>query len=84
MGFAPFVSPLPAHAKVRQKISILGNNLTGSTAVCFNGTPAESFTVNSTGSAITTTVPHGATTGLIQVTLANGTILSSNVTFQVN
>jgi len=83
MGLAPFVSPLPAHGKVGKRISILGTNLTGSTAVSFNGTLAGSFTVNSTGSAITTTVPAGATTGPIQVTLGDGNTLSSNVPFQV-
>ena len=50
---------------------IPGNNLTGATAVSFNGSPAASFTVNATGSAITATVPDGATTGPIQVTQAN-------------
>jgi len=83
LGLAPFVSPLPAYGKKGRQISILGTNLTGATAVSFNGTPAEPFTVNATGSAITTRVPNDATTGPIQVTLANGTVLSSNVPFQV-
>jgi len=83
LGLAPFVSPLPAYGKKGRQISILGTNLTGATAVSFNGTPAEPFTVNATGSAITTRVPNNATTGPIQVTLANGTVLSSNVPFQV-
>jgi hypothetical protein len=80
---APFVSPLPAYGKAGGRISILGTDLTGATAVSFNGTPAGRFAVNSTGSAIATGVPEGATTGPIQVTLANGTVLSSNVPFQV-
>jgi uncharacterized repeat protein (TIGR03803 family) len=84
LGLAPFVSPLPAYGKAGSRISILGTNLTGATAVSFNGTPAERFAVNSAGSAIATGVPKGATTGPIQVTLANGTVLSSNVAFQVN
>ncbi len=83
LGLAPFVSPLPAYGKKGRQISILGTNLTGATAVSFNGAPAEPFTVNSTGSAITTRVPNDATTGPIQVTLANGTVLSSNMQFQV-
>ena len=48
----------------------------------FKGTPS-SFTVNSTGTAITATVPAGATTGSIQVTLADGSALTRNVPFQV-
>jgi len=68
---------------VRQKVTVLGMNLTEATAVTFNGTPAASFKVNSTGSAIRTTVPSGATTGPIQVTLSDGTTLTSNVLFQV-
>jgi uncharacterized repeat protein (TIGR03803 family) len=84
LGLAPFVSPLPAYGKAGGRISILGTNLTGATAVSFNGTPAARFAVNSTGSAITTGIPKGATTGPIQVTLADGTVLSSNVPFQVN
>ena len=83
MGLPPFVSPLPAYGQPRRQISILGTNLTGATAVTFNGTPAGAFEVNQTGSAITTRVPDGATTGLIEVTLADGTILSSNIPFQV-
>jgi len=83
LGLAPFVTPLPAFGSSGQQVSILGNNLTGATAVSFNGTPAASFTVNSTGSAITATVPGGATSGSIQVTLANDTMLTSNVQFQV-
>ncbi len=83
LGLAPFVSPLHAYGKAGGRISILGTDLTGATAVSFNGTPAGRFAVNSTGSAIATGVPEGATTGPIQVTLANGTVLSSNVPFQV-
>jgi uncharacterized repeat protein (TIGR03803 family) len=83
LGLAPFVSPLPAYGKAGGRISILGTDLAGATAVSFNGTPAGRFAVNSTGSAISTGVPKGATTGPIQVTLANGTVLSSNVPFQV-
>jgi len=61
-------------------VGILGNNLTGATAVTFNGTPA-TFTVRS-ASLIVTNVPAGATTGTVRVTLPSGT-LSSNVPFSV-
>ncbi len=80
VSLGAFVAPLPAAGKVGQAISILGNNLTGATAVRFDGTAA-SFTVVS-GSLITTTVPAGAATGTIDVTLPRGT-LKSNVPFRV-
>jgi len=82
LGLAPFVTPVPAFGNAGQQVSILGYNLTGATAVSFNGSPAASFTVNATGSAITATVPDGATTGPIQVTLGDGTTLTSNVPFK--
>lgn len=80
MGFSPFVQPNPAGGKTGRTIGILGNNLTGTTAVSFNGTPA-SFTVVS-DTFIKATVPSGATTGPIQVTTPSGS-LSSIVNFQV-
>jgi len=80
MGFPPFVTPRPSSGAVGQKITILGTNLTGTTAVSFNGTRA-TFTAN--GSAIITTVPAGATSGTITVTTPSGT-LSSNVAFRVS
>jgi hypothetical protein len=52
-------------------VTITGVNLTGATAVAFNGTPAASFSVvNDTH--ITAKVPAGATTGPIAVTLPGG------------
>jgi uncharacterized repeat protein (TIGR03803 family) len=83
MGLGPFVSLLPAYGSAGGSITILGNNLTGATSVSFNGTPAAPFTVNSTGTAITATVPVVATTGPIQVTLADGSVLTSSLPFQV-
>ena len=59
---------------------ILGTNLSGATAVNFNGTSALfSVVSNSELSAI---VPDGATTGKVMVVTPKG-ILTSNVTFQV-
>jgi uncharacterized protein (TIGR03437 family) len=55
-------------------------DLTGATSVTFNGTVAK-FTVVSK-SEIKTTVPTGATTGLVEVTTPKGT-LKSNVVFRV-
>jgi uncharacterized protein (TIGR03437 family) len=65
---------------VDEAVKILGSDLTGATSVTFNGTAA-AFTVVSSAQ-ITTTVPTGATTGMIQVVIPSGT-LSSNVSFQV-
>jgi len=79
MGLAPFVIPQPKLGPVGKKITILGTNLTGVSAVSFNGTPA-TFTAGT--SAILATVPAGATTGTITVTTSSGTLLS-NVVFTV-
>jgi hypothetical protein len=59
---------------------ILGNNLTGSTAVSFNGTSA-AFTVIS-DTELSTRVPSGASSGFVTVTTASGT-LTSNKPFRV-
>jgi uncharacterized repeat protein (TIGR03803 family) len=80
VGLGPFVETLPTSGKVGTKVIILGNNLTGTTNVTFNGTEA-TFTVVS-ATEIKTTVPTGATTGPVQVTTPAGT-LTSNVVFQV-
>jgi uncharacterized repeat protein (TIGR03803 family) len=80
MGLGPFVETVPTSGSVGTSVTILGNSLSGTTAVSFNGTTA-SFTVVS-GTEITTTVPTGATTGTVAVTTSSGT-LNSNVAFQV-
>lgn len=80
MGLAPFVEAMPNFAKTSATISILGNNLTGTTSVSFNGIPAV-FKVIS-GTLVRVQVPTGATTGTIQVTTPSG-VLSSNVPFNV-
>jgi uncharacterized protein (TIGR03437 family) len=80
MGLGPFVKTLPTFGKVGNRITILGTDLTGATSVTFNGTPAP-FTILSP-TAITATVPVGATAGQIRVTTPSGT-LKSNVTFEI-
>ena len=70
----------PGYGKVGAKIVILGNNLQGATGVTFNGTAAD-FDVAS-DSEITATVPSGATSGTVEVTLPDKT-LKSNVAFRV-
>ena len=80
VGLGPFVETLPTSGKVGAAIKILGTKLTGATSVTFNGTAA-TFKVASS-SEITTTVPTGATTGVVKVVTPSGT-LSSNVAFRV-
>jgi uncharacterized repeat protein (TIGR03803 family) len=80
VGLGPFVKTLPSFGKAGDTITILGTDLIGTTSVTFNGAPS-AFTILS-HTAITTTVPFGATRGKIQVTTPNGTLLS-NVPFLV-
>jgi uncharacterized repeat protein (TIGR03803 family) len=80
VGLGPFVKSVPAAGKIGTAVKILGNNLDLATNVTFNGTAA-SFTVESP-TYIKATVPAGATTGPVEVTLPSGR-LSSNVNFQV-
>lgn len=80
-GLGPFVQPVLTFGKVGARVTILGTDLTGATAVQFNGTAA-TFKVGSPGTAITATVPAGATSGPLTVTTMTGT-LTSNVAFTV-
>jgi len=80
VGLGPFVDTLPASGKVRANVLILGNNLTGATAVSFHGTAAKFKVVSK--SEIKTTVPSGATTGYVTVITVKGT-LKSDVVFRV-
>ena len=79
-GLSPFVAANPNFGAAGKVVNILGNNLTGTTSVTFNGVSAAFQVVSST--YIKAQVPGGATTGTIVVTTPGGT-LNSNVTFQV-
>jgi uncharacterized repeat protein (TIGR03803 family) len=79
VGLGPFVSANPPFGRVGRHITLLGNNLRGTTNVSFNGASAR-FTASS--SEINTIVPSDATTGTIEVTTPGGT-LSSNTDFQI-
>ena len=80
MGLAPFAEAIPSASKAGATVSILGNNLTGTTSVTFNGTRAAFKVVSNT--LLKAQVPSGAITGAIQVTTTSG-VLSSNNSFQV-
>lgn len=74
---APTISSFaPTSGTVGTNVTIAGTNFTGTTAVKFAGTSA-SFTVVS-DTALSATVPSGATTGLITVTTPGGTATSAN------
>jgi len=81
VGLGPFVETQTSSGNVGAAVKISGTDLTGSTSVTFNGTAA-TFTVVS-ASEITTTVPTGATTGLVEVATPGGT-LTSNKSFTVS
>jgi len=80
---APMVVTLPAGGAVGTSVIILGTALEDATSVKFNGTSA-TFTVLS-DSEISTTVPKGATTGLVSVPIAGGLLgtLKTNLSFLV-
>jgi hypothetical protein len=80
-GLNPLVQTNPTMGKVGRSVLILGNGLTGSTSVTFNGVAAE-FTVES-DTYIKAVVPKGATTGTVSVVTPSGT-LNSNPQFVVS
>jgi uncharacterized repeat protein (TIGR03803 family) len=79
-GLSPFAESLPTTGKAGTSVLILGTDLTGTTAVSFNGAAAKFTVVSAT--EITAAVPTGATTGNITVTTPSGTLVS-NVVFRV-
>ena len=81
VGLGPFVTFLPAARQVGHTVEILGQGLTGTIGVSFNGTPATTFSVL-TDTFMTATVPGGATSGSIKVTTPGGTLIS-NKQFEV-
>jgi uncharacterized repeat protein (TIGR03803 family) len=79
-GLGPFVEANPNFGAVGKVVNVLGNGLTGTTSVTFNGTAAKFRVISDT--YLKAQVPTGATTGAIEVTTPSGT-LNSNVVFQV-
>ena len=77
VGLGPFVA-LPVNiAPAGTIVSILGQGLTGTTNVSFNGTPA-TFTIKA-DTYLTATVPSGATSGRMKVTTSAGTLTSNRI-----
>ncbi len=82
MGLGAFITFVLPTGGVGQRAQILGQGLTGTTAVTFNGLPAASFHVDS-DTSMTAVVPAGATTGPVVVTTPGGP-LTSNVSFRIS
>jgi RNA polymerase sigma factor (sigma-70 family) len=82
-GPAPVVTPAsiggftPTSGAPGTIVQVLGKNLTGASAVQFNGTSAD-FKVTSDGQ-ITTKVPSAASSGPITIVTPNGTVTSDGV-----
>ena len=73
-GLAQSVQTAPKAGAVGKSVLILGNGLTGTSSVTFNGVEA-AFTVES-DTYIKATVPKGATTGVVSVVAPSGTLNS--------
>ena len=80
LGLNPFIEAVPTFGETGSTVSLLGNSLTGTSTVTFNGTTATFTVVSDTN--IQAQVPAGATTGTIAVTTPSGT-LSSNAPFHI-
>lgn len=75
---SPTITALsPTSGLPRTMVMITGTNLTGTTAVSFNGLPAVTFSVTS-ATQIKATVPCAATTGTVSVTTPVGTATSTD------
>jgi uncharacterized repeat protein (TIGR03803 family) len=79
-GSSALVETVPVAGPVGKNVIILGNGLTGTTSVTFNGVAA-AFAVES-DTYIKATVPPGAATGVVSVVTPAGT-LNSNPQFVV-
>jgi uncharacterized repeat protein (TIGR03803 family) len=81
MGLGPFIALVRYTGRIGQPVQILGQGLSGSTAVTVNGVAATTFKVVS-NTYMTAVVPTGATTGPVIVTTPTGT-LTSNHNFRI-
>ena len=67
----------PASGPISTSVVLSGQNLSGTSAVAFNGTAAVGYTVNSAGTQLTVAVPTGASTGPVTITTPGGTATSA-------
>jgi uncharacterized repeat protein (TIGR03803 family) len=81
LGLHSFITFVKPTGKAGQTAQILGQGLTGTTSVTFDGLPATSFSVL-TDTFMTAVVPSGATTGKVLVATPTGP-LTSNVKFRI-
>ena len=81
MGLGPFVALVSYTGRVGSTVQILGQGLTGTSGVTFNGVPATSFSVVS-NTYMTAVVPVGATGGPVVVATPGGK-LTSNKNYRV-
>jgi hypothetical protein len=79
-GLGPFLETLPASGEAGTKVTVLGNDLRGTTSVTFNGKKAQFTVVSNT--EVATTLPVGATTGLVSLRTPKRK-LNSNVVFRI-
>jgi len=79
-SLAPYAALLPSSGKVARAIGILGQGFNSATGVSFNGTSAK-FTVSS-DTFLSATIPAGAKTGAVTITIPGGN-LTSKITFRV-
>jgi hypothetical protein len=76
LGLGPFIALVGYISQPGRSAQILGQALTGTTSVTFNGVPATSFDIVS-DTYMTAVVPVGATTGPVVVTTPTGTLTSN-------
>lgn len=74
MGLPPYAAPVAWYGQEGSTVEILGQGLTGTTGVSFNGTPAQFKAQSNT--YLTAIVPAGATLGPITVTGPKGKLVS--------
>lgn len=77
MGLSSFVNSPLFSGKEGSSVLLLGDHLTGTSSVTFNGVSAKYVVHNDTH--MTATVPSGATSGWIKVTTPSGAIKSRKV-----
>jgi uncharacterized repeat protein (TIGR03803 family) len=77
MGLGPFIALVRYTGRIGQPVQILGQGLSGSTAVTVNGVAATTFKVVS-NTYMTAVVPTGATTGPVIVTTPTGMLTSNH------